>query len=145
MGHSWGSILGVLMAKAKPDLFQAFVGTGQVGDPRTQINVAFDAMLAKARALGDARALRELEEIGPSSPYKDRGYPVQRRWSNLLEGADAFIHSMLGFALSRTRVHDARCERLVRWAEPERRTRSRRNRLPSRRPRSQADSRYRSS
>lgn len=100
VGHSWGSILGVLMAKAKPDLFQAFVGTGQVGDPRTQINVAFDAMLAKARALGDARALRELEEIGPSSPYKDRGYPVQRRWSNLLEGADAFIHSMLGFALS---------------------------------------------
>ena len=100
VGHSWGSILGVLMAKAKPDLFQAFVGTGQVGDPRTQINVAFDAMLAKARGLGDARALRELEEIGPSSPYKDRGYPVQRRWSNLFEGADAFIHSMLGFALS---------------------------------------------
>ena len=56
-------------------------------------------MLAKARALGDARALRELEEIGPP-PYKDRGYPVQRRWSNLFEGADAFIHSMLGFALS---------------------------------------------
>jgi pimeloyl-ACP methyl ester carboxylesterase len=27
LGHSWGSVLGVLMAKAKPDLFSAFVGT----------------------------------------------------------------------------------------------------------------------
>jgi pimeloyl-ACP methyl ester carboxylesterase len=62
--------------------------------------VAFEALLAKARALGDARALRELEEAGPP-PYKDgRGYQIQRRWSNLFEGADAFIASMLGFALS---------------------------------------------
>ena len=100
VGHSWGSVLGVLMAKAKPDLFQAFVGTGQVGDPARGYHVAFDALLAKARAVGDARALRELEEAGPP-PYKDgRGYQVQRRWSNLFEGSDAFIASMLGFALS---------------------------------------------
>ena len=100
VGHSWGSVLGVLMAKAKPELFQAFVGTGQVGDPARGYHVAFDALLAKARAVGDARALRELEEAGPP-PYKDgRGYQVQRRWSNLFEGADAFIASMLGFALS---------------------------------------------
>ena len=100
LGHSWGSVLGVLMAKAKPDLFSAFVGTGQVGDPAREYRVAFDALLEKARTTGDVRALRELEEIGPP-PYKDgRGYQVQRRWSNLFEGADAFIASMLGFALS---------------------------------------------
>ena len=100
LGHSWGSVLGILMAKAKPDLFSAFVGTGQVGDPARGYHVAFDALLAKARALGDARAVRELQEIGPP-PYKGgRGYQVQRRWSNLFEGADAFIAGMLGFALS---------------------------------------------
>jgi pimeloyl-ACP methyl ester carboxylesterase len=100
LGHSWGSVLGVLMAKAKPELFSAFVGTGQVGDPARGYHVAFDALLAKARAVGDAPALRELQEIGPP-PYKGgRGYQVQRRWSNLFEGADAFIASMLGFALS---------------------------------------------
>lgn len=99
LGHSWGSVLGVLMAKAKPDLFSAFVGTGQVGDPARGYYVAFDALLAKARAVGDARAVRELQEVGPP-PYKDgRGYQVQRRWSNLFEGADAFISSMLGFSL----------------------------------------------
>ena len=100
LGHSWGSVLGVLMAKRKPDLFHAFVGTGQVDNPAGGYDVAFDALLAKARALGDGRALRELEEIG-APPYKEsRGYQVQRRWSNLFEGADAFIASMLGFALS---------------------------------------------
>ena len=100
LGHSWGSVLGVLMAKRKPDLFQAFVGTGQVGKPAGAYDVAFDALMAKARALGDGRALRELQELGPP-PYKDwHGYQVQRRWSNLFEGADAFIASMLGFGLS---------------------------------------------
>jgi pimeloyl-ACP methyl ester carboxylesterase len=100
LGHSWGSVLGVLMAKAKPELFSAFVGTGQVGDPARGYHVAYDALLANARAVGNARALTELQEIGPP-PYKGgRGYQVQRRWSNLFEGADAFIASMLGFALS---------------------------------------------
>ena len=100
VGHSWGSVLGVLMAKAKPDLFSAFVGTGQVGDPARGYQVGFDALMARARALRDTRALRELTEIGPP-PYKDgRGYRVQRRWSNLFEGADAFTASMLGFALT---------------------------------------------
>ena len=100
LGHSWGSVLGVLMAKRKPDLFQAFIGTGQVGKPAGAYDVAFDALMAKARALGDVRALSELQELGPP-PYKDwHGYQVQRRWSNLFEGADAFIASMLGFGLS---------------------------------------------
>jgi pimeloyl-ACP methyl ester carboxylesterase len=30
VGHSWGSVLGFFMVKARPDLFYAFVGTGQV-------------------------------------------------------------------------------------------------------------------
>jgi pimeloyl-ACP methyl ester carboxylesterase len=100
LGHSWGSVLGVLMAKARPNSFSAYVGTGQVGDPARGYHVAFDALLAKARATGDARSVRELQEIGPP-PYKSgRGYQVQRRWSNLFEGADGFIASMLGFALT---------------------------------------------
>lgn len=100
VGHSWGSVLGALAAKAKPEVFEAFVGTGQVGDQARNYHVAFDALLAKARAVGETRAVRELEEVGPP-PYKaGRGYQVQRRWSNLFEGADMFIGSMLGLAMS---------------------------------------------
>ena len=50
--------------------------------------------------LKDERAIRELGDIGPP-PYPDgRGYGVQRKWSNFSEGADAFIFSMVGFALA---------------------------------------------
>jgi pimeloyl-ACP methyl ester carboxylesterase len=110
VGHSWGSILGVFMAKAQPDLFSAFVGTGQVADPQRNYTVAYETLIEKAMRLGETRAIRELKEVGPP-PYVDgRGYGVQRRWSNLFEGADFFIASMVGFALSAPdyRPHDIR-------------------------------------
>jgi len=100
LGHSWGSILGVFMAKARPELFYAFVGTGQVADPRRNYAAAYSALVEKASHEGNSRALHELNEVGPP-PYKDgKGFAVQRKWSNLFEGADAFIASMLGFALT---------------------------------------------
>lgn len=100
VGHSWGSTLGVFMVKARPDLFHAFVGTGQVADPGKNYAVAYDELLKKAESLGDERAIRELREVGPP-PYPDgQGYGVQRKWSNLFEGADFFLSSMFGFALT---------------------------------------------
>ncbi len=100
LGHSFGSILGVRMAKARPDLFHAFVGTGQVGDPLTGYTVAYDALVAKARATGQQDALAELEAVGPP-PYADgRGFGVQRKWSNRFEGAEMFLAAMMGFALT---------------------------------------------
>jgi pimeloyl-ACP methyl ester carboxylesterase len=100
VGHSFGSILGVLMAKARPELFYAFVGTGQVVDSGRNYAVAHGDLLKKAKALGEQRAVRELEDVGPP-PYADgRGYGVQRRWANFFEGADLFIGSMFGLALS---------------------------------------------
>jgi pimeloyl-ACP methyl ester carboxylesterase len=100
VGHSWGSILGVFMAKTRPDLFYAFVGTGQVADPGKNYAVAYTDLVAKAQRLGESRALLELKEVGPP-PYSDRrGYAVQRKWSNLFEGADFFLSSMFGLALT---------------------------------------------
>ena len=99
VGHSWGSALGVFMAKARPDLFYAFVGTGQVADPTRNYAVAYAALVERASREGNSRALQELNEVGPP-PYKDgRGFAVQRKWSNLFEGADVFLESTLGFAL----------------------------------------------
>jgi len=100
VGHSWGSILGVTMAKARPDLFVAYVGTGQVGDEQRNYQVAYESLLKKAESVGDARALAELKSIGPPPYANGRGYGVQRRWSNLFEGADFFIASMFGLAMS---------------------------------------------
>src|SRR5262245_7528805 len=100
VGHSWGSILGVFMANARPELCSAFVGTGQVADPRRNYAVAYDALLAKATKLGDGRALSELKEVGPPPYTSGRGYQVQRKWANLFEGADLFIAEMVGLGLT---------------------------------------------
>src|SRR5437660_582782 len=68
VGHSWGSTLGVFMAKARPELFYAFVGTGQVVDPARNYAVAYAALLEKASREGNSRAVEELKEVGPP-PY----------------------------------------------------------------------------
>jgi pimeloyl-ACP methyl ester carboxylesterase len=103
VGHSWGSILGVFMAKARPDLFCAFVGTGLVADPANNYSVAYRGLLAKAAALGEQGAIRELREVGPPPYSAGREYAVLRKWSNFFEGADVFIAAMFGHALSAPR------------------------------------------
>ena len=71
-----------------------------MADPATSYTVAYKELLRKAETLKDERAIRELREVGPP-PYADRrGYGVQRKWSNFFEGADAFLYSMVGFALA---------------------------------------------
>ena len=100
VGHSWGSILGLSMIRARPDAFHAFVGTGQVADSTRNYTVAYEALLKQARALNERTAVEELLAIGPP-PYKDfRGWSVQRKWSNLFEHSDLFIAGMLGAAVS---------------------------------------------
>jgi pimeloyl-ACP methyl ester carboxylesterase len=100
VGHSWGSILGIRMVKTRPDLFHAFVGTGQVADQARNYAVAYEEVLKAAERRGEARAVQELREVGPP-PWRDgRGYAVQRRWANLFEGADIFLASTLGLALA---------------------------------------------
>ncbi|MBC7895725.1 MAG: alpha/beta hydrolase [Cytophagaceae bacterium] len=99
VGHSWGSTLGVFMAKARPDLFHAFVGTGQVADPARNYLVAYDEVLKASESRGEQRAIKELREVG-RPPWTDgRGYGVQRKWANLFEGADVFLASTFGMAL----------------------------------------------
>src|SRR5262245_20260842 len=100
VGHSWGSILGVHMVKARPELFHAFVGTGQVVDPARNDAVAYDELLKAAQHRGERQALQELGQVGPP-PWRDgRGHGVLRKWANLFENADGFLASTLGLALS---------------------------------------------
>ena len=55
VGHSFGSIIGLQMARAKPDLFYAYVGTGQVADNAKNYVVAYEELLKKARLLVTGR------------------------------------------------------------------------------------------
>lgn len=100
VAHSFGTIYGLRMAHARPDLFYAYVGTGQAsGDYIRSYTVAYQALLKKARALGNQRALDELTRVGPPPYPSGEGFGVQRRWSNAFEHADQFLYSTLGLAL----------------------------------------------
>ena len=104
VGHSWGSLLGLLMAKAKPDFFSAFVGTGQVPSSSTEANiVAHRLALRWAHSAKNADAAADLNRIG-LPPYKDGtdGWGVLYKWRNACEGPgrDVFLASTFFYALS---------------------------------------------
>ncbi len=99
VAHSFGTILGLRMIRERPELFFAYVGTGQVADETRNYAVAYEALLEKARAEGNQQAFDELKSIG-APPYANGwGYQVQRKWSNRFEGADRFLAGTLGLAL----------------------------------------------
>jgi pimeloyl-ACP methyl ester carboxylesterase len=96
VAHSFGSIFGMRMVSARPDLFCAYVGTGLVADETRNYSVAYDALLRKAQATASQPALDDLRRVGPP-PYKSgEGYRVQRKWANSFEGADQFLYGTIG-------------------------------------------------
>ncbi|HST77246.1 MAG TPA: alpha/beta fold hydrolase, partial [Verrucomicrobiae bacterium] len=99
VAHSFGSIIGLKMVQTRPDLFYAYVGTGQIADEIKNYAAAYDALLNKARALGNQRAISELSKVGPPRYSSGDGYQTQRKWANAFEGADRFLFSTLGLAL----------------------------------------------
>lgn len=85
LGHSWGSILGVRMAQMRPDLFSAYVGTGQVVDLGESLPVTYTRILDMARKTGQQQAVTELESAGPP-PYADPvRYFAILKWANRLD------------------------------------------------------------
>lgn len=99
VGHSFGTIFALRMVRARPDLFYAYVGTGQVADEARNYSVAYDALLKKAQVTGNRQALDELKAVGPPPYPSGEGYQVQRKWANRFEGADAFLPGTIGQTL----------------------------------------------
>jgi pimeloyl-ACP methyl ester carboxylesterase len=74
LGHSWGSYLAVGMVQRSPELFAAYVGTGQVGSWRANVQSQFDFMLAKSRAANDRKKVELMEAIGKPDPTDAKQY-----------------------------------------------------------------------
>jgi pimeloyl-ACP methyl ester carboxylesterase len=100
VAHSFGTILGLRMARAKSEYFYAYVGTGQVSDlPVRNYAATYDALLKKAKSLDDQAAIEELSRVGPPPYDSGEGYRVQWRWANTFEGATGFLCGTLGLEL----------------------------------------------
>lgn len=63
MGHSWGSVLGILTAQQAPDLFHAYLGMGQVAKQQESERLAYTYMLEQFRAAGNHKMVRKLEQF----------------------------------------------------------------------------------
>ena len=87
VGHSWGSFLGIHIVKQRPDLFYAYVGTGQVVG-RVTFEKSFELAIMHLRELaqsaGNSEALAELAPITEQPLMNPRNRLVADRWSKAL-------------------------------------------------------------
>jgi pimeloyl-ACP methyl ester carboxylesterase len=82
VGHSWGSFLGVHIVKRRPELFRAFIGTGQVVSWSSSVTAQYRYTLERVRHDGNAAAVSELETLGVPASDKLDQYLVLRKWLN---------------------------------------------------------------
>lgn len=104
LGHSWGSVVGLSVAAKRPDLLHAYIGMGQVIDFRENERQGYAWVLQRARADGNAEAVRELEALRPypgDGAFDTAKMTTQRKWSvhygALAAGrsnADFYFHSI---------------------------------------------------
>jgi pimeloyl-ACP methyl ester carboxylesterase len=81
LGHSWGTMIGLRMIKERPDLYSAYVGTGQVVSIAEKEPVIYADALKRVRAAHDEAGVKALQAIGPP-PYKSfHDIVVERDWS----------------------------------------------------------------
>lgn len=88
VGHSWGGVLGVHAVRRRPDLFAAYVGTGQLVNKRRNEELNYRREMAQAERAGNAEALAALRAIGPP-PFPDReALKTLRQWADVLAEGD---------------------------------------------------------
>jgi pimeloyl-ACP methyl ester carboxylesterase len=87
VGHSWGSFLGVHIVKQRPDLFCAYVGTGQVVG-RVTFEKSFEIAIARlqtaAQSANNTEALKELAPIVARPIMNPDNRLVAEKWSKAL-------------------------------------------------------------
>ena len=69
LGESWGSALGVMVVQRYPELFHAFVGTGQMVAFLENDLICYDFALSLAAERGDTKKVEQLEQQGPPPYY----------------------------------------------------------------------------
>lgn len=67
VGHSWGSALGLLTVAKYPELYYAYVGSGQEIEPEKGERIGYEYVLEKAKE--NKKALDQLQKLDQGNPY----------------------------------------------------------------------------
>ena len=88
LGISAGTIVALNLAKRRPDLLSAYVGTGQIVNWAHQDFLSYEMLLDDARTAGRADAVSELERLGPP-PYGCSAHDaVKSKYAGALTAAE---------------------------------------------------------
>ncbi|MBF2022544.1 MAG: alpha/beta hydrolase [Hydrococcus sp. C42_A2020_068] len=68
LGHSWGTIIGVRAAQERPELFYAYIGTGQMVNVRETDQTIYRMLMEHAQQTSDTEFVEMLEAQG-EPPY----------------------------------------------------------------------------
>jgi pimeloyl-ACP methyl ester carboxylesterase len=74
LGHSLGTAIATGMVEKRPDLFTAYVGTGQIASWKESVQWQFDYLKSKAVSTNDKDLLNELLKIGKPDPKNTEQY-----------------------------------------------------------------------
>ena len=81
-GHSWGSVLGVLTVNKYPEIYEAYIGIGQVANMLENEQRSYDYTLEQAGKANDRAIARKLTSFGrpPYSGDWQKKTVTQRRY-----------------------------------------------------------------
>jgi len=80
VGHSWGSLIAARMVQRQPNLFVAYVGTGQFTSLERDGRDLFAAALERATRAGNTSAIHALEMVASLPPTDVHRMDVVRTW-----------------------------------------------------------------
>ena len=121
LGHSWGTLLGVLTVTRYPETDDAYGGIGQYVEGEVNERLAYSYTMAKARETGESAALEELGGIsGDPHPF-DKALlwfdelQTNRRWLTRFGALcynPAQYHGLAGEQPGGAGIHDRRYHQL---------------------------------
>ncbi|GIN15724.1 alpha/beta hydrolase [Shouchella clausii] len=75
MGHSWGTIIGSKAVSIRPELFQAYIGVGQIGSQSASEKETYNFISEKVKASENEKWISEINSVNYSETYYiDRKY-----------------------------------------------------------------------
>jgi proline iminopeptidase len=94
VGHSWGTMLGVLYASQHPEKVAAYVGIGQMTDKAKAERLSYNFCLDQAQRRHNIKAISDLQTIGPP-PYGNEQMFIERAWLEAFGGVNYGDMSLL--------------------------------------------------
>jgi pimeloyl-ACP methyl ester carboxylesterase len=94
MGHSWGTLLGVLTAHRYPELYHAYFGVGQVAHQYKGEKISFEWVKEQALNLNDKKAIKQLASLN----FPDSTGTIED-WGNFLMKERKYVNQFGGAML----------------------------------------------